>query len=73
VLQKLTKHAGDMKIEKGFNDKPTTIRISAQSNGSIELWINESGKDDKETLSYMTADELLKLFQEVQRAGRDLF
>ena len=62
-----------MEIKEGFNDKPTTIRISTQPNGSIELWIHESGKDDKETLSYMSADELHKLFVEVQRAGKDLF
>jgi hypothetical protein len=62
-----------MKIEKGFNDKETTIKISAQTNGSVELWIHESGKDDRETLSYMTADELLALYQEVRIAGRDLF
>lgn len=62
-----------MRIKEGFNGKQTTIRISAQANGSVELWINESGKDDKETLSYMTADELLELFNEVKNAGKDLF
>ena len=62
-----------MKLKKGFNDKPTTIKVSTQTNGSIELWINESGKDDKETLSYLTADELYQLYHEVQMAGKDLF
>jgi hypothetical protein len=62
-----------MKIKEGFNSKPTEIRISSQSNGSIELWINESGKDDKETLSYLSATELHELFKEVQIAGKDLF
>jgi hypothetical protein len=62
-----------MKIKEGYDSKETEIRISVQENGSIELWIRESGKDDRETLSYMTAGELLKLFQEVQVAGRDLF
>ncbi len=62
-----------MKIKEGLNGKETELRISSQENGSIELWIRETGRDGKETLSYMTADELLKLFQEVQRAGKDLF
>lgn len=62
-----------MKIKEGYNGKETEIRILSQPNGSIELWIRESGKDDNETLSYLTADELLKLFQEVQIAGKDLF
>lgn len=61
-------------IENGFNNKPTTIKISGQMNGSIELWIHETGiENSKETLSYMSADELLKLLQEVQRCARDLF
>ena len=62
-----------MRIEKGYNDKPTEIRISSQDNGSIEMWIAETGKDDKETLSYMTVDELYQLFKEVRQAGKDLF
>lgn len=62
-----------MEIKEGFNNKPTRIRVASQANGSIELWINESGKDDKETLSYMTADELLRLFHEIQNAGKELF
>ena len=62
-----------MEIKEGFNGKPTTIRISAQENGSIELWINESGKDDKETLSYLSPDELYQLHKEVKLAAKDLF
>ena len=62
-----------MKIKEGFNTKPTTIRISSQENGSIELWINESGKDDKETLSYLSPDELYQLHKEVKLAAKDLF
>ena len=62
-----------MKIKEGFNGKETEIRIATQDNGSIELWISETGRDDKETLSYITKDELHKLFLEVKRAGKELF
>ncbi len=62
-----------MEIKEGFNGKPTRIRISTQENGSIELWIEQTGLSEKETLSYMTASELMELFKEVQTAGRDLF
>lgn len=62
-----------MKIKQGFNDKETTIRVQSNQNGSIELWIAESGKDKKETLSYLTTDELYQLYKEVKQAGKDLF
>ena len=62
-----------MKIKEGVNGKETTIKIYTQDNGSIELWINESGKDDKETLSYLSKEELYELFKEVRQAGKDLF
>lgn len=62
-----------MKIKDGVNSKETEIKIYVQENGSIELWIRESGKDDIESLSYLTKDELYELFKEVKRAGVDLF
>lgn len=62
-----------MKIAKGYNDKETEIRVSTQGNGSIELWINQTGVEDRERLAYMTPTELHELFEEVQRAGIDLF
>lgn len=62
-----------MKIKEGFNNKETEIRVSSQSNGSIELWIVQSGLSEKETLSYLTPTELFELFREIQIAGRDLF
>ena len=64
-----------MIIKGGYNEKPTTIRIATQANGSIELWIEETGKkDDKgETLSYLTPGELLELYKEVKIAGKELF
>lgn len=62
-----------MTIKQGFNDKETHIRIS-ENNGSIELWIEETGRPDgRETLSYMTANELLQLFSEIKNVGKDLF
>lgn len=62
-----------MKIKEGYNGKETSLRVNVQENGAIELWICETGKDNSETLSYLTADELLKLHQEIKFAGRDLF
>lgn len=62
-----------MKIKGGYNDKETEIRVETQSNGTIYLWICESGRDGKETLSYLSADELYQLFKEVKLAGKDLF
>ena len=62
-----------MIIKEGFNGQETEIKISTQPNNSIELWIRESGKDNKESLSYLTPTELNELFLEVQRAGKDLF
>jgi hypothetical protein len=62
-----------MKIKEGYNGKETEIKVNSNENGSIEIWIRESGKDDKETLAYMTLDELYALFKEVKFAGKDLF
>ena len=62
-----------MKIKNGFNNKETEIKVYTQENGSIELWIMQTGISDKETLTYMTVDELYQLFKEVKMAGRDLF
>ena len=50
-----------MKIKNGFNSKETQICITTQSNGSIELWIEQQGLGEKETLSYLTLDELYEL------------
>jgi len=65
-----------MTIKDGYNGKPTNIRVQSNANGSIELWIEETGRPEgqkNETLSYITAQELLDLFKEIQRAGKDLF
>lgn len=56
-----------MIIKDGFNNEPTTIKIYHEN--KVErigrLWINESGKDIKETLSFITIDELLDLKDEI--------
>lgn len=39
----------------------------------IEKWIEQPGFSDKETLSYLDANELLELYQEVKLAAKDLF
>lgn len=67
-----------MKIKEGFNGKPTEVRVASQDNGSIELWIEETGRLDQhgntiQTLSYLSLDELHKLFKEIKIAGKDLF
>ena len=64
-----------MKIADGYNDKETEIRIYAREDNVIELWINQTGIEDgkAETLAYMTPNELLQLFKEVQEAGTKLF
>lgn len=65
-----------MKIKNGYNNQETEIRIGARENGSVELWIKESGRPDneiKETLSYMTIQELYELFREIKLEGQDLF
>lgn len=62
-----------MIIKEGFDDKETEIKINTQPNGSIEIWIRESGKGNIESLGYMNPTELVQLFKEVRRAGEDLF
>lgn len=69
-----------MKIKDGYNDKECEIRINGNSNGSVELWLIQNGLPDtpefmkyKETLSYMTLDELYNLKKEVENAIKDVF
>lgn len=67
-------------IKDGYNGKELRVKINANSNGTIDLWIEQDGLPEtpelvkyRETLSYMTADELLALKKEVENAARDLF
>ena len=61
-----------MNIKEGYNSKETTIRINGNSNGSIELWIEQTGLPEvKESLSYMSLRELAELKKEVEMALKD--
>ena len=58
-----------MKIKKGYNDKETIIGIQARpENRSAELWIEQHGLSEKETLSYMSLEELMDLKDEIDEA-----
>jgi len=63
-----------MKIEEGFDGKKTTIRIYPCKNiRKGEMWIKEFGKkDNAETLSYVTIDELLDLKKEIEDTLADI-
>ena len=62
-----------MKIKEGFNGKETRIRIYGKKEGrTAELWIEQTGLNEKETLSYMSVDELLDLKDEVEIALKEI-
>ena len=62
-----------MKIKSGFNEKETRIRIYGKKEGrNAELWIEQTGLSEKETLSYMSVDELLDLKGEVETALKEI-
>ena len=62
-----------MKIKSGFNEKETRIRIYGKKDGrNAELWIEQTGLNEKETLSYMTLDELLDLKEEIEIALKEI-
>lgn len=63
-----------MKIKEGFNSKELSIVINGNSNGSIELWLNLEGLPDekyRETLSYMSLQELAELKKMCEMALKD--
>ena len=62
-----------MKIKSGFNEKETKIRIYGKKDGrNAELLIEQTGLSDKETLSYMSIDELLDLQDEIKTALEEI-
>jgi hypothetical protein len=62
-----------MIIKSGFNEKETKIRIYGKENGrNAELWIEQTGLSEKETLSYMSIDELLDLQDEIKIALKEI-
>lgn len=71
-----------MIIKDGYNNAETEIKVgedersadwSIPQKNTTRLWIRESGKDDRESLSYLTPNELLELFNEIKKAGHNLF
>ena len=61
-----------MIIKKGYNDKPTKIRIQSHNDRQAEIWIEQHGLDDEETLSYMSINELLDLKGEIDEALKEI-
>lgn len=69
-----------MKIKDGYNGKELRIRINpCKENRMAELWLLQDGLElppeyekYKETLSYMTLDELLDLRGEVATAIKEI-
>lgn len=55
-----------MIVKDSAKGKPLEIKVAAQENGTIQLWINDE-------LSYLTPNELVELHKMVVQAGRDLF
>lgn len=63
-----------MKIKAGFNDKELEIRVNGK-----ELWLVQTGlplvdgnEKYKETLSYVTINELIELRNEINEAIKEL-
>jgi len=58
-----------MKIKDGYNSAQMEIIISKSGNRTAELWIKFGTEIvKKETLSYITLDELLNLKKEIDTA-----
>jgi hypothetical protein len=55
-----------MKIKNGYNNKETEIIFSNSHGRIIELWLNQTGLG-KDTLSYLTFDELVELRNEINK------
>jgi hypothetical protein len=65
-----------MNIKEGYNGKPLTIRISGRRNQSSELWLTQEGLPEeiahyRETLSYVSIQELVDLKREIEDAILD--
>ena len=70
-----------MEIKSGYNEKPLKIRIqvSRKEDRAAELWLMQGGLElpphlekYKETLSYITLQELLDLRDEVATAIKEI-
>lgn len=63
-----------MTIKNGFNDKPLKLSFSGQV-GSTRLWVTQEGLPEempiaryRETLSYVSINELIELRDEIVEA-----
>ena len=61
-----------MKIKEGYGGKELQIRVGNSAGRSAEMWIEFGCKPEKETLSYLTLEELLDLKDEINRAISDI-
>lgn len=61
-----------MIIKDEYDKQKTEINIEVE-HGSILLWIKQAGASEKETLLYLTPEELLSLLKEIKEAGLELF
>lgn len=63
-----------MIITNGFNNKETTIKISngKKDDRKAEVWIDQTGSKEKETLSYITLSELLDLKDEIEKTIKEI-
>ena len=57
-----------MKIKKGYNSKKTIIKVGGVSDRHAEFWIEQTGLSEKDTLSYISLEELLDLKDEIDVA-----
>jgi len=64
-----------MKIKSGYNGKDLEIKISGRRNENAELWIIQNGMPEtgdliryRETLSYISLQELQDLKKEIENA-----
>lgn len=68
-----------MIIKEGYNGKELRIRINGRRNEKkAEIWLIQEGLPDesdryRETLSYISLDELLELKQEIESAINAMF
>ena len=62
-----------MRVKEGYNGKEIELRIGGRRNANAELWIEQHGLPDecsryRETLSYITLQELAELKKEIEDA-----
>lgn len=64
-------------IKDGYNGKELEIKLAGRSGSCIELWIVQEGLPEeigtkyRETLSYISLEELVSLKREIEKAIMD--